>query len=102
MTSINGGSPVTANADIAKVSNASSQTSNNAQAVDKASGAVTAAQVNREFISAAQDQRAISQPSPDIPTDVIRVSSSIGQADIRSNLSRTQATEIYQKISKLI
>ena len=102
MTTINGGNPVTAFVDIARTSNRQPSTTDGAKAVDSASSLVTGAAVNQSNVKPAQAQRVIGQTPNDIPSDVIRVSSSLGQADIRGNLTRSQASEIYEKISKLI
>lgn len=69
--------------------------------IDKKSQIPTAAELtqnNTDNINKANNQ----PTDPNIPAEQIRVSVTTGESNLRGNLSRGQAAEIYKQISKLL
>ncbi|NVK24263.1 MAG: hypothetical protein HWE10_04995 [Gammaproteobacteria bacterium] len=94
------GVAVTAGIEQTKVTSSSSRTKQ-AEVIDKASQIPSAAALSRANES--NIEKANNQPTdPQIASEQIRVSVTTGESNIRGNLSKGQATEIYKQISQFL
>lgn len=102
MTTINAGVAITAGVEQTRVTTAEVPRSDAAQVVDKNSGISSRASVAAQNIDNIENERVVDKPQVDVPSDSVRISSSVGRGDIRGNLSQSQAIEIYETIAKLL
>ena len=92
--------PVTAGIEQTKLISGTARTES-AQIIDQSSQIPTAADLSVE--NQQSTERANSSPSdPDISSEQVRVSVTTGQSSVRGNLSRGEATNIYQQIAKFL
>lgn len=73
---------------------------NTKAAVETTKTAPAPIRVNVQISGSATNQSAANKE--DIKSEQVRVSTSLGQSDIRGNLSHTEAVKIYENIAKLI
>lgn len=102
MTTINAGVAITAGVEQTRVTTAEVPRSDSAQVIDRNSGVASRASIAAENADNIKNDRVIDKPQIDVPSDSVRISSSIGRGDIRGNLSQSQAIEIYETIAKLL
>jgi len=102
VTTINGGLAVTAGAEQARVSGVGSTRPEKTEVIDRQTSIPTAASINQTNASSIANKQINDSPTPVIPKDSIRVSSTLGRSDIRTSLTPSRATEIYEKIARLL
>lgn len=93
--------PVTAGFEQNKVSNsvaANGRVSNSSEQGQKIEVAARLSVINKDNIDDANGQ----QDAVELSNEQIRISSSLGESDIRGNLSPVKAAEIYKKIAQLL
>lgn len=72
------------------------------QVLDKVTRIPSSATVQQSVNQSLSDSRAANTASAVVNKEQIRVTSSMGQNDIRGNLTREKASELYQQIAKLL
>ena len=94
------GIAVTAGIEQTKVTSKSSRTTQT-EVIDKASQIPTAAALSRANQS--NTEKANNQPKdPEISSEQIRVSVTTGESNVRGNLSKGQAADIYKQIAQFL
>jgi len=102
VASINGGFAVTAGVEQTRVSGVGTTRPEETEVIDRQTSIPTAASINQANASSIENKKINDSPEPNIPRDSIRITSTIGRNDIRGNLSQSKATEIYEKIARLL
>lgn len=92
----------TAGIEQTQVSRSASARSESAQIIDKATSLPSAATIQRSVNQAQSDGQVAATGREVVNNEQIRISSSLGQSNIRGNLSRERASELYEQIAKLI